>query len=821
MGDMKWKIFLPAVVFVFLSFSCSPDNDIKTIELDPAERQWLTEHKDDIYFAPDPFYSPFEYFDEKDGVTKGLANDYLNLIAKKTNLKINVIRADSFGQILDMAKQKKVSIVNAATKTPERSEYLLFTDPIVEIKNIILVGKGGQPNVTLDDLYGKKVSLVRGYAITEYLLINYPDIDYEIVSTDLNAILNVSYNVTDAAVIDLATASYITENEGITNVRVAGDCEFPIRLAIGSRKDWPELSSILNKGLAAITKDEHLELRRKWISIDNKNIYTYWEFRAVLIVLSIILIVLGLTVIWNKQLKRQTIIRTLKYKQAEEIIRLNEARLEGLLRINQHPTDNIQELLDYVLGEAILLTGSKIGYIYFYEESRKEFILNTWSKDVMKICTVTQPQTIYSLDKTGIWGEAVRQRKPIVINDFAVPNPLKKGMPEGHAPLKKFMTIPVFCEGNIVAVVGVANKEDDYKESDIRQLNLMMDAVWKIVQRNKAAESLRESEQKFREIFNATSEAIFIHDSLTGKILDVNNTTLRMYGYDSKDSLIEMNIGDLSSGQSPYSEHEACNLINLVLSEGTKQFEWLARKKSGDIFPVEVALSKTVISGRVCIMAVVRDITERKQAAEKINILLKEKDILLKETHHRIKNNMGVIKTLLLLQMNNQDNNDVRNILSDAAGRVQSMLVLYDKLYRSETHYELDIKEFLPPLISDIISLFHKSSSVEVNVDIDNFVLNARLLSSIGIIINELITNSMKYAFIDDRSGLISVVVHKYDDTVTIIYSDNGIGLPENIDLENNTTFGLQLISMLVKQISGVIDIERGNGSKFIIKFTL
>lgn len=178
-------------------------------------------------------------------------------------------------------------------------------------------------------------------------------------------------------------------------------------------------------------------------------------------------------------------------KRAEAEIRLDEERLESLLRINQHPAASIQGLLDFTLNEAIKLTGSKIGYIYFYNEERKEFSLNTWSNDVMKECTVANPQRVYQLDKTGIWGEAVRQRRPIVVNDFAAANPVKKGTPKGHVQLHTFLTIPVFSDSRIVAVVDVANKETDYNESDIRQLNLMMDAVWKIVQRKQAEDTLK------------------------------------------------------------------------------------------------------------------------------------------------------------------------------------------------------------------------------------------------------------------------------------------------------------------------------------------
>jgi len=168
--------------------------------------------------------------------------------------------------------------------------------------------------------------------------------------------------------------------------------------------------------------------------------------------------------------------------QNDEIEFHNE-RLESLLRISQFHTNSIQELLDFALSEAINLTESKIGYIYFYDEAKQQFTLNTWSKEVMKECSVRNPQTVYDLDKTGCWGEAVRQRKPIVMNDYQAENPHKGGIPEGHIQLSKFLTIPVIVDDRIVAVAGLANKETDYDNSDIRQLTLLMDSVWKISER--------------------------------------------------------------------------------------------------------------------------------------------------------------------------------------------------------------------------------------------------------------------------------------------------------------------------------------------------
>lgn len=215
----------------------------------------------------------------------------------------------------------------------------------------------------------------------------------------------------------------------------------------------------------------------------------------------------------------------------------NEARLRRLVDILQHPSDTIQEFLDYALKQAIELTESRIGYIYHYNEETCEFVLNTWSEEVMEACHVEKRQTIYQLEKTGIWGEAVRQRQPIVINAFQKDNPLKKGCPEGHVMMTKFLTIPIFKNKKIVGVVGLANKEADYDEADIINITLLMEAVWTVTDSKKAEQALAESEERFRALHNASFGGIAIHDQ--GAILECNQGLTDMTQY-SRDELIGM-----------------------------------------------------------------------------------------------------------------------------------------------------------------------------------------------------------------------------------------------------------------------------------------
>jgi PAS domain S-box-containing protein len=217
--------------------------------------------------------------------------------------------------------------------------------------------------------------------------------------------------------------------------------------------------------------------------------------------------------------------------------------------------------------------------------------------------------------------------------------------------------------------------------------------------------------------------------------------------------------------------------------------------------------------------AVKEDITERKEAEKKIQNLLTEKELILQEVHHRIKNNMNTIKGLLYLQAIEMKDTAAAGALHEAENRVQSMMILYDKLYSSHDYQEMSINSYLGPLIDEILVNFANHSIVKVEKDIANFTLDANVVFPLGIIVNELLTNIMKYAFIGRESGIITVSAKKNESTVTISLGDNGKGIPESINFDSSTGFGLNLVGMLTSQIGGNIKIERGDGTKFVLEF--
>jgi PAS domain S-box-containing protein len=229
----------------------------------------------------------------------------------------------------------------------------------------------------------------------------------------------------------------------------------------------------------------------------------------------------------------------------------------------------------------------------------------------MRQCAVVEPQTVYQLESTGIWGEAVRQRKPIMLNDFEAPDPLKKGLPEGHTPLRRFLTIPVFDEGRITAVVGVGNKECRYDDSDIRQLNLMMDAVWKIVERKKIEDELLASNEKFYLAFKSSPYAVTISCPEEGRFIDVNDAFTTITGYTREEVLGSSTVKlDFWMNNSERKE------VVRSLQAGEKIFghEFLFRKKNGELMIGVYSGDIINLNNEKVLLSNINDVTEKKRA---------------------------------------------------------------------------------------------------------------------------------------------------------------------------------------------------------------
>jgi PAS domain S-box-containing protein len=218
----------------------------------------------------------------------------------------------------------------------------------------------------------------------------------------------------------------------------------------------------------------------------------------------------------------------------------------------------------------------------------------------------------------------------------------------------------------------------------------------------------------------------------------------------------------------------------------------------------------------------ITDITERKHAEERLKESLKEKEILLREIHHRVKNNMQVISSLLMLQEELSEDEKVIEMLKDSQNRIISMALIHEKLYRSENLSKIDLKEYIDNLVSGLFQSYGISEDkVVLKINAENVLLGIDSAIPCGLIINELVSNSLKHAFPEDKSGEINIFIHSTDeDMIELLIGDNGVGIPKDLDFRKTESLGLRIVNVLIEnQLHGEIILNRARGTEFKIRF--
>ncbi|WP_062122601.1 PAS domain S-box protein [Geofilum rubicundum] len=304
-------------------------------------------------------------------------------------------------------------------------------------------------------------------------------------------------------------------------------------------------------------------------------------------------------------------------KAVQKQVEQNEIRLNSMVSLMQKATVGVQDLLDFALEEALQLTESQIGYIYTFDESTQRFEMATCSNNVMEQCDIP-PRDCVELSDAGIWGEAVRQRKPVVLNNFEEQNPLKKGYPEGHVPIRKFMTVPVISNDQVVMVMGLANKEVDYTHSDILQLSVLMDTIWRMIEKKKS-----DTQLKKLSVATEQSPASIIITDMDGRIEFANDRFISTTGY-SFEELRGHVLRVLRPAHTP--EPAFSELWNTIKSGRNWKGEHQNKRKSGELYWEAVNIS-SIKNGEEAITnyVVVSEDISREKALKQELIAAKEK----------------------------------------------------------------------------------------------------------------------------------------------------------------------------------------------------
>ncbi len=317
----RWVLILLGLMFPVSLMA--DDSSMLTRE----EERWLEQHTD-IRFAPAPYYPPVEFFDEND-VYRGITADFLRLMGERQGLDMNVTQYPSWDKVVAATQEGKVDVWGASAITPERQEYMNFTRPYIRLPAVIVVRKDIDGPLNMRDLDGHKVVLIKGYASSEYVKENFPSLDILEVPDLETGLRMVSYGLSDAIIATNAAALFYIERDGLTNLRVAGESGFAWQLRFAVRKDWPELVSIIQKGLDDISDDELRTIFRRWINLGYEGqIFTP---QLLLQIAGGIFVLLAIMVfVWNRMLRHQVRERTQALNKELEERKALESKLRRL-----------------------------------------------------------------------------------------------------------------------------------------------------------------------------------------------------------------------------------------------------------------------------------------------------------------------------------------------------------------------------------------------------------------------------------------------------------------------------------------------------------
>ncbi|MCK4353543.1 PAS domain S-box protein [candidate division WOR-3 bacterium] len=395
-------------------------------------------------------------------------------------------------------------------------------------------------------------------------------------------------------------------------------------------------------------------------------------------------------------------------------------------------------------------------------------------------------------------------------------------------PSKVWLGVPLKRGKNIIGLIAVHSYKDPnlYTEKDKHILEFVSGQIAVAIERKQAEKALKESEERLSAIFESARDGIVLVDK-TGKIIKMNERITEVAGYTQEDivgnhlSLMKMfTLKDLPRLMTDFAK--------IIAGVEVTPIEYRLKTKKGLILYVEIHGSAVKENGKIVgAVGLLRDITERKQAEEQIKKDLKEKDVMLKEIYHRVKNNMQVIISLLNLQSRNIKDNNVKEMFNICKNRIFSMSLVHERLYGSKDLASIDFQPYIKSLTTHLLTTARGiASNIQIDVNAEDITLDVNKAIPCGLIINELISNAFKHAFpfTADKpkaiKGKVNVKMYKdKEGKYNLIIQDDGIGFPEDLDFRNTQSLGLQLVMGLTQQIDGNIDLEIDGGSKFKIVF--
>jgi PAS domain S-box-containing protein len=338
-----------------------------------------------------------------------------------------------------------------------------------------------------------------------------------------------------------------------------------------------------------------------------------------------------------------------------------------------------------------------------------------------------------------------------------------------------------------------------------------------ITTRKQAEAALNATETRYRRLFETAQDGILILDADTGQIVEVNPFLIAFLGF-SREQFLGKKIWEIGLFKDIVANKE--NFEELQRKESIRYENLPLETADGRNIAVEFVSNVYMVNDKKVIQCNIRDITERKKMTEQIEASLAEKVTLVKEVHHRVKNNLQIIASLLNMQIRKTTDPQTIEALKDSQNRVRSMAIVHEQLYKGKDSAHIDLGNYIRSLGTVIFSSYETGNrGVRFDPDIHDIYVDTNTAIPLGLISNELITNSLKYAFKERKDGRLSITATEDPAALTFIVADNGVGMSPEITLENQPSLGLKLVSTLTDQLNGTVTIDRTGGTRFTFTF--
>ena len=328
---------------------------------------------------------------------------------------------------------------------------------------------------------------------------------------------------------------------------------------------------------------------------------------------------------------------------------------------------------------------------------------------------------------------------------------------------------------------------------------------------------LKKYEELYLDTINNSEHAIAIFQKNHIKL--INNKFSQITGY-SPEEIYNMTPKDINK---IFSENQTNNIkcLNELITgkEISKQKEFIFTHKNGEKRWLSCHSIRTNHNNQPAVQITLIDITERVKAQKELKKALAEKELLMREMNHRIKNNLQIIISLLSLQSNYETSSDPHEILRKTQSRIKSMALTHEKIYKSSDLEHINIKRAFNKFTEEIFNIYNVNKTITLNMDVEDLEIETDTLTPLLLIINELLTNTIKYAFPHNEKGTINLTLKSQENSLILTYSDNGIGIPETIDINNPKTLGLTLITSLTSQINGTLQLTKNPKTTYTITF--